>query len=116
MDTGLPLTEYSDAAKGLESWRLRGSWTSCAACGNLQPKPLHEIDLRRDPPATVSAKQCRRCKAKRAQTCPRPEDVPVELRGRSLEAARALSPLDVDVGPETRSTDSVGRFNGCRKK
>eukprot|EP00969_Alexandrium_andersonii_P255135 11278162-Alexandrium_andersonii.AAC.1 len=64
----------------------------------------------------MSAKQRRRCKAKRAQMCPQPDDVPSDLRGLSPEAVRALSPLDVDVGPETRSTDSVGRFNGYRKK
>ena len=112
----LPPADYSDLSRGLESWCLRGSWAMCKDCGSLQPRPLHEIDLAGDPKVDLPPKQCRRCSGNRDHYVPQPEDVPEALRGLSPAALAALSPLEVDVGPETRSTDAVGRWNGYRKK
>ena len=47
---------------------------------------------------------------------PKPDDVPEKPRGLSDDAIEALRPLVVHVGPETRSTDKGGRWNGYRKK
>ena len=112
----LPPADYSDLSRGLESWCLRGSWAMCKDCGSLQPRPLHEIDLAGDPKVDLPPKQCRRCSGNRDHYVPQLEDVPEALRGLSPAALAALSPLEVDVGPETRSTDAVGRWNGYRKK
>ena len=117
-EIGLPLppANCSDLSRGLEPWCLRGSWAVCKDCGSLQPQPLHEIDLLGDPKVDLPPRQCRRCSGNRDHYVPQPDDVPEPLRGLSPAALAALSPLDVDVGPETRSTDAVGRWNGYRKK
>ena len=114
VDPPLAPASYSSLAKGFESWCERGSWAMCGRCNSLQPRPLHEIDLSGDP--KVELPKCRICKAKRDYYVPQPDDVPAQLRGLSDAAVRALSPLDVDVGKETRSTDALGRWNGYRKK
>ena len=112
----LPPAEYSELSRGLESWCQRGSWAMCPECHTLQPRPLHEIDLVGDPKVDLPQRQCRRCSAARRHYVPKPEDVPEQLQGLSAEALSALRLLDVDVGPETRSTDAMGRWNGYRKK
>ena len=112
----LPPADYSDLSRGLESWCLRGSWAMCKDCGSLQPRPLHDIDLAGDPKVDLPPKQCRRCSGNRDHYVPQPDHVPEALRGLSPAALAALSPLEVDVGPETRSTDAAGRWNGYRKK
>ena len=112
----LPPAEYSQLSRGLESWCQRGSWAMCPECHTLQPRPLHEIDLVGDPKVDLPQRQCRRCSAARRHYVPKPEDVPEQLQGLSAEAVSALRLLDVDVGPETRSTNAMGRWNGYRKK
>ncbi|CAK0824368.1 unnamed protein product, partial [Prorocentrum cordatum] len=107
---------HSDLSAGLRSWLERGSWGKCVKCGCLQPRPMHEIDLAGDPKVEVRESQCRRCNAARDYWAPTPDDVPRALRNLSDDIAQALRPIEVDVGPETRSTDSLGRWNGYRKK
>ena len=78
----------------------------CSECQALQPRPMHQSDMYGDPKPEISAKQCKFCKGKRKHYVPKPEDVPEKLIGLSDEAINALRPLDVDVGPEERSTDN----------
>ncbi|CAK0908773.1 unnamed protein product [Prorocentrum cordatum] len=107
---------HSDLSAGLRSWLERGSWGKCRTCGCLQPRPMHEIDLAGDPKVEIPQRQCRRCNAGRDYWAPCPDDVPKPLRNLSEDIVQALRPIDIDVGPETRSTDSLGRWNGYRKK
>ncbi|CAK0836004.1 unnamed protein product [Prorocentrum cordatum] len=116
LDPPLEAARFSDLSKGLESWALRGSWGMCKECSVLQPRPMHEVDMFRDASEEISKSACRRCSASRKMFVPLPEQVPKKLRGLSEEAVEALSPIDIDVGPETRSTDKFGRPNGYRKK
>ncbi|CAK0906832.1 unnamed protein product, partial [Prorocentrum cordatum] len=101
---------------GLRSWAAKGSWGICKECHVLQPRPMHEIDMFLDASEEISKSACRRCNASREMYVPLPDDVPGPLRGLSEEIVEALRPIENDVGPETRSTDTFGRPNGYRKK
>ena len=90
---------------------VRGPCARSATC-SLQPRPLHEIDLVGDPKVDLPLRQCRRCSAARRHYVPKAEDVPEPLQGLSAEALSAFRLLDVDVGPETRSTHASPRSNG----
>ncbi|CAK0885979.1 unnamed protein product [Prorocentrum cordatum] len=116
LDPPLETASFSDLSKGLETWALRGSCGMCKECSVLQPRPMHEVDMFRDASEEISKSACRRCNASRKMFVPLPEQVPKKLRGLSDEAVEALMPIEMDVGPETRSTDKFGRPNGYRKK
>ncbi|CAK0844936.1 unnamed protein product [Prorocentrum cordatum] len=107
---------FSDLSKGLRSWAAKGSWGICKECHVLQPRPMHEIDMFLDASEEISKSACRRCNASREMYVPLPDDVPGPLRGLSEDIVEALRPIEIDVGPETRSTDTFGRPNGYRKK
>lgn len=77
---------------------------------------MREIDLRRDPKPEIAASACKNCNSKQRCYVPQPSDVPMPLRGLSQEAVEALRPLDIDVGPVTRSTTHYGKPNGYRQK
>ena len=114
--TGLPPAEYSDYSKALESWCLRGSWGMCPKCQAMQPREFYEADLKRQRQPELTQSQCKLCSAKGKYFVPKPEDVPEPLQNLTPEIIKALSLLDVDVGPETRSHDAKGKPNGYRKK
>ncbi|CAK0875921.1 unnamed protein product [Prorocentrum cordatum] len=107
---------FSDLSKGLRSWAAKGSRGICKECHVLQPRPMHEIDMFLDASEEISKSACRRCNASREMYVPLPDDAPGPLRGLSEEIVEALRPIEIDVGPETRSTDTFGRPNGYRKK
>ena len=114
-DTGLPLADHSRLAVDFQMWCKYNSWAQCESCMSMQPRDLTERTLHPDLPATTSSAYCSRCKAKESYEVPKPEDVPEPLRGLSREALAALSPLVIDVGPEHRSKDEMGRPNGYRE-
>ena len=114
--TGLPRADYSDLSRGLQAWCEHGSWGMCPECRVLQPRPMKELDLERDPQPDIAKSACKRCNSKAQYMVPKPEDVPKELCGLSEEAIEALRPLDVDVGEEKRSTTQQGVPNGYRQK
>ena len=83
-------------------------WAQCAECGLMLPKDLTQKSLLRDQPATALPSQCFRCRGARDLPSPKLEDVPATLRGLTEQAARALSPLEVDVGMEQRAKFGLG--------
>ena len=114
-DCSLPPATHSDLAKSFQRWCQRGAWTMHESCGALQCRKLRELDLRREPAPTITKSHCKYCGKKRQHIIPKPEDVPEPLLGLSQEALLALSPLDVDIGPEERATDQYNRPTGYRK-
>ena len=115
-DRGLPPASYSDRSKGLESWCQKGAWGMCRECQVLQPRPMRERDLYRDPQPDVPKSLCHHCKSTRKHFVPVPSKVPVELQGLSKEAVLALRPMDVEVGEEQRSKTGRDIDNGYRQK
>ena len=85
-----------------------------ADCGALQPRPFYERDLWRERKADLPKSECRICQGKRRHYVPQPGHVPEQLQGLTPEMVAAVSPLEVDVGPEIRSKDRIGRPNGYR--
>ena len=104
----VPLAKRSARAIGLERWALHYAWAQCAECGLMLPKDLTQKSLLHDQPATVLPSQCFRCRGARDLPTPRPEDVPAPPLGLSDEAARTLSPLEIDVGMEQRAKFGLG--------
>ena len=80
----------------------------CSTCGALAPRELTESSLRRSPKPTHAPGACFRCRGTRSQPSLALEDVPAPLRGLSKEAAQALSPLEIDVGPVIRAEGRSG--------
>ena len=107
-ETGLPRAKRSARAAALERWCLFYSWAQCAQCGRMQPRQLTQSTLVKDQKVTVPASQCSRCSAAHKASAVSIEDVPEQLRDLSPEAAAALSPLEVDVGPEQRAKFGTG--------
>jgi hypothetical protein len=81
----------------------------------LQPRNLVPSTLDRAVQPEISAKACLRCQALREHYAPKPGDVPEALRGLTAEEAKALSPLEVDVGPEVRAKNRGGFATGYRQ-
>ena len=106
--TGLPSAKCRRLAVDFERWCLKDSWSMCSACGVLAPHELTESSLRRSPKPTHAPGACFRCKASRSQPSLALQDVPEPLRGLSQEAAEALSPLEIDVGPLIRAEGKSG--------
>ena len=82
-----PAAKRSARAIGLERWALHYAWAQCAECGLMLCRDLTQMSLLRDQPATALPSQCFRCRGARDLPAPRPEDVPVPLRGLTDEAA-----------------------------
>ena len=129
-DATLPAARRSVLAKMTELYSRHGSWTSCAKCHLLRPRPFQAMDLRREPPQeTMSCLYCKKLAAaaaaeeRRMQNAakvkgiaeqpavpnvpyvPQPDDIPESLRRLTPDIVQALRPLDVDVGPYERPRD-----------
>ena len=108
---GLPPAKVSDRAINLERWCLFNSWGQCEGCKKMIPRDLTEQTLTKQQPPTIPKRQCNQCRfaAKEGQDkAPTPEEPPKELRGLNKETMEALSPLDIDVGIETRAKYGLG--------
>ncbi|CAE7500297.1 unnamed protein product, partial [Symbiodinium sp. CCMP2456] len=106
--TGLPPAKRRRLAEDFERWCLYDSWSLCTSCGLLAPCDLTENSLSRPQQPTHASGKCSRCQAARAQPVVTMADVPEPLRGLSSEAAEALSPLEIDVGPVVRAEHKSG--------
>ena len=107
----LPPASRSATSAALQRWCEEGAWAMCSTCRLLQPRPLRPQDITQvSADAEVPRSSCRRCQANYAHVVPQPADVPLPLQGLSAAIARALRPIAVDVGRETRAA------NGYRKK
>ena len=71
-------------------------------------RDLTQKALARDQKLTAPASQCPRCRGARQTPAPKLEDVPEPLRGLTEEAAKALSPLEIDAGFERRAKRGTG--------
>jgi ASC-1-like (ASCH) protein/type II secretory pathway component PulJ len=111
----LPPGKRSKLAADLDRWCRYDSWQVCASCGFLQPRELTPQSLERLQPPTCTEKACLQCKAKQNSIVPSIHMVPEELRNLSAEAKLALSPLELDFGPEVRAKDRFGRPAGYRQ-
>ena len=112
-DTGLPPPKRTKLAKDIYQWCRFNAWSMCADCRTLLPRDMTEKSLSKPLPPVVTGSACSRCKAKIQCAAPTPEYVPVELRGLIHEACKALSPLEVDVGPEIRAEHNSGHRQHC---
>ena len=99
----VPPAKRSARAAGLERWALRNAWAQCRACGQMLARDLTQKTLTRAQKVTVPASQCPTLSQHTSF-----KDVPAPLRGLSEAAARALSPLEVDVGFEQRAKHGMG--------
>ena len=106
--TGLPPAKSRRLAADFERWCFKDAWSMCSTCGALAPRELTESSLRRSPKPTHAPGACFRCRGTRSQPSLALEDVPAPLRGLSKEAAQALSPLEIDVGPVIRAEGRSG--------
>ena len=52
-DCGLPPAKQSPLAVGFQRW-AQNCWAMHEECQCLQPRKLHELDLQREPPLTIS--------------------------------------------------------------
>ncbi|CAJ1417478.1 unnamed protein product [Effrenium voratum] len=104
----VPPAKRSAKAAGLERWALRNAWAQCRACGQMLPRDLTQKALARAQKVTAPSSQCPRCRSARAPSALSFKDVPAPLRGLSEAAARALSPLEIDVGFEQRAKLGMG--------
>ena len=109
-DSGLPLPTHSTFAKQLYNWNVNNSWCLCQECDSLILRPLTEKSLTSDMKMTASWRECTNCSAANPIWLPTAEDVPDALKGLSAEQAAALSPLEMDVGPETRANEGGYRI------
>ena len=107
-DAGLPAAASSDRAAFVEHWCKFGSWGICRKCHSLQPRPLEPIDARRVAQAEITSNACKQCKGKK--WVPQPDEIPKHLRKLSLNMAKVLRPLDIDVGRMKKAN------NGYRMK
>ncbi|CAE7365302.1 unnamed protein product [Symbiodinium natans] len=106
--TGLPPAKRRRLVEDFERWCLFDSWSMCENCGLLAPRDLTESTLNKPQPPTNPSGKCSRCKAARVQPVVTLADVPEVLRELSAEAAQALSPLEIDVGPVVRAEHKSG--------
>ena len=106
--TGLAPPSHSQLAVDFDQWCRTSSWAVCSKCSSMIQRELTEKALTQVFPFEVSEKICPRCRAKVRYHAPKPADVPEPLRGLSQEAADALSPLRIDVGPEIRAEHNSG--------
>ena len=111
--TGLPPATESSRAHALELYVTTGSWGICEVCHLRQPRKCVPATFDRAPSPTIKGGkqgECWRCRAstKRDYYVPKLEDMPADLRDLSEAAAAALSPLEIDTGPEIRSKSSLG--------
>ena len=102
-DAGLPRAVTSSRAGFVEQWCKFGSWAICKECHSLQPRPLEPVDTRRVAGADMTGKACKQCKGK--HWVPQPEDIPGPLRKLSMNLAKVLRPLDLDVGPVKKANN-----------
>ena len=107
-ETGLPLPKRRKLGQQLHEWCRSGSWGMCRQCHSMVPLDLTESALQRQKAPTVPPGQCSRCRAKTVCAAPVPEEVPEPLRNLSKQTVEALSPLEIDVGPEIRAAHNSG--------
>ena len=107
-DSGLPPAKRSRVSVDFDRWCQYHAWAQCAGCGLMRPRDLTQATLTRDQKVHVSEKSCMWCRGDRAHPVVGPDDVPPELRGLAPETARALSPLEIDVGPLVRAQHHAG--------
>eukprot|EP00971_Amphidinium_carterae_P337810 6474834-Amphidinium_carterae.1 len=86
----------------------------------MVPLDMTEDSLQKEQDPYVASRSCPRCRMSVLTIAPTPAEVPDELRGLSTEAALALSPLEVDAGPEIRAQHNTGyrqqRFRWAEKR
>lgn len=107
-ETGLPLPKRRKLGQQLHEWCRSGSWGMCRQCHSMVPLDLTEAALQRQKAPTVPPGQCSRCRAKTVCAAPVPEEVPEPLRNLGKQTMEALSPLEIDVGPEIRAAHNSG--------
>lgn len=107
-ETGLPLPKRRKLGQQLHEWCRSGSWGMCRQCHSMAPLDLTESSLQRQKALTIPASQCSRCRAKTVCAAPVPEEVPEPLRNLGKQTVGALSPLEIDVGPQIRAAHNSG--------
>ena len=103
--SGLPNASCSDRAINFERWCTDGSWVMCQRCQSMQPRDLtEELLMKQEHDATMLPKKnCAYCRKYNTTPPPRPQDVPLPLRGLPPKVIDALRPIEVDTGPEIRA-------------
>jgi len=111
----LPKANTSRLAANLQLWCEFNSWGVCKECGSMIPRDLTPaaLDGLLDPWCQPS--QCSVCNSKQTLSVPSLEAAPGVCRGLSVAAREALRPVEPDFGPEIRSTDARGQWNGYRE-
>ena len=102
-DTGLPPPKRSRLAADVHCWCKNNSWAICAECSSMVMREMTEKGLTRELAPVIQKRLCSICRGVVKYAVPDPATTPAELIGLSPEAAEALSPLEVDVGPELRA-------------
>ena len=102
-DTGLPPPKRSKLAADVHGWCRNKSWAMCAECSSMVMREMTEKGLTKDLAPLIQKRLCSICRGVVKYIVPDPATTPAELIGLSPEAAEALSPLEVDVGPELRA-------------
>ena len=113
-DFVLPPAKRYRLATDIENWCRYNSWAVCFFCGCLNLRNMTERALEELQPATIPRKDCVYCSAKQEFVTPKPEAIPFELKGLAPEVCKALSPFEIDCGPEERARNDAGRDAGYR--
>jgi hypothetical protein len=88
----------SPAAASFAQWCRKKSWVMCASCSRMEKRPLRESDLTEPSKAKNTIKKCKYCSDQIGYPTVQLEDIPIELRGLSVDAIWALRPLEPDTG------------------
>jgi hypothetical protein len=114
---GLPPAKRSRRATDLEHWCLFNSWCKCRECGLLQPRSMTPDNFDGPVDPCIDRKDCAFCTSKQSyDDVPKATtDVPEELRLLTPATLAALSPLEIDLGPQVYAKDHYGNEIGYRQ-
>ena len=108
VDIRLPYPRDSSRSAALHNWCINGSWCLCESCQHLIPVDLTEAKLSGKTLPRAKRFQRTYCFNERVYAPVQPEDVLEELAMVPREFLSVLSPLEIDLGPETRAQPNPG--------